>query len=176
MANYIENALAYSTSEANQVQDLVAKETDVGGVLIITSYIDSCLERVLRSTLKKGNTLDNLLKSGGALSTFSSRCDLCYVLGLISKEFYNDLKKISEIRNTFAHHHLTANFENEKVKNNCNELKMPDNYLYASNTQSNIIELTQCFKSPKVRFSYTAFSAIDLLVKLKISVMSRPSR
>ncbi|GAH01588.1 unnamed protein product [marine sediment metagenome] len=51
---------------------------------------------------------------GGPLSTMTNKAKLAYALGLIDKPTLNDLRKINNIRNVFAHN-TDMNFENDQV-------------------------------------------------------------
>ena len=163
-----------SSEEAKKVRKLVTNESDIGGVLILTSYLDSILESILRTRLKGGRTTEKLLKSGsGVLGTFTSRAELCYSLELIDNELFSELKTISEIRNIFAHNHLSASFKDDKISKLCGMLREPDRYLEASETKEEREQQEGLFNSSKARFSCSIYSAIDQLAKEKISLRSR---
>jgi hypothetical protein len=100
-------------------------ESDRGCALLAGSYLDSQLEKVLRKKMV-GNKkhLDNLFDFNGPLGTFSGRITITYSLGLISKNDLNDLQLVRKIRNTFGHSPSIIDFENEKIKSYCNNLKL----------------------------------------------------
>jgi DNA-binding MltR family transcriptional regulator len=113
------------TSDAQQVFDVLGKETDLACVVIGAAYLDSLLASLLNTKFRTNTTISNKLlePNKGALGNYQSRADLTYCLSLIEKEQYNDLCKIGEIRNLFAHNHLYLNFSEVEVQNKCAELK-----------------------------------------------------
>lgn len=72
------------------------------------------------------NKEDDLLEGKYApISTFSSRINLTYRLGLIGPNIRSDLDYIRDIRNKFAHRYESLNFdEDEQVKAWCGNLKL----------------------------------------------------
>lgn len=65
---------------------------------------------------------DILLDNNGPLTTFSSRIELSYLLGLIGEQTRRDLNLIRKIRNEFAHTSNPISFETESIRNRCLEL------------------------------------------------------
>ncbi len=99
-------------------------ETDRGWSLMAASYLDYELERLLRVKLVGGKKhLDLLFDYSGPLGTFSSKINIAYSLGFISKISLNDLNLIRKIRNDFGHTHHSLNFESENIKSKVNNLK-----------------------------------------------------
>jgi len=81
----------------------VAKESDRAAAVLLPSYIDSLLEKLLRQYLRETQYTDSLFDANGGLATFSSRINVVHALGLISGNAAADLHKIRKIRNEFAH-------------------------------------------------------------------------
>lgn len=103
------------SEDTKKLFDVLNEGNDLSCVLIGTSFLDETLRTLLQKYFIKSNTAKNLLNPQGALGTFGSRCDLAYSLTLINKKKYNDLKVIEEIRNLFAHSHLTKSFRDSEV-------------------------------------------------------------
>ena len=83
----------------------VWRQTHPMVVMTVVSVLDY---ELVRSITKKMPNLDKeinkrLFRGYGPLSTFSSRIDIAYALGLISAEIHQELTKIRNIRNLFAH-------------------------------------------------------------------------
>ncbi len=98
-------------------------ESDRGSVLFAASYLDSILEKCLRKKfIGNKKLLDSLFDFSGPLGTFSGRISIAYSIGLITKNVYHDLHLVRKIRNSFGHSPLILNFENEKIKSQCNAL------------------------------------------------------
>lgn len=115
------------SSDVKRLFDVLNNETDLPCVLIGVSFLDETVRALLNAFFKKGNTSDKLLSPlGGAIGEFSTRCDLGYCLGLVKKCHFQDLRKLAEVRNVFAHHHLGASFSDSEVQKKCRELTTPD--------------------------------------------------
>jgi hypothetical protein len=93
--------------------------------LVAGAYIENALGSLLVAALIDGATSHNLLNNPkDILSTYSSRADLCYCMGLIPKEVYNNARTIGTIRNRFAHSHVALDFLDEEVVRLCNQLQL----------------------------------------------------
>jgi hypothetical protein len=85
-------------------------ESDRAAVILGAAKLDNILYQILGSVLlppPSGN--DELLEGDSPLSTFSSRINITYRLGLIDAEFARTLHLIRRIRNSFAHEVSGAN-------------------------------------------------------------------
>lgn len=82
----------------------------LGGVLL-----DEHLRVLLKSVLIDDEETLNLLERGenSPLSSFSARIKGAYCMGLISKDVFDDLETIREIRNRFAHQLHGLSFEDQ---------------------------------------------------------------
>ena len=90
--------------EVFEFRATLTEETDRGCALMAAAYLDDQLECLLRRTLVDDNTaIDDLLRSAGALGSFSARIELCYALGLLPGQARRDLHLIRKIRNDFGH-------------------------------------------------------------------------
>lgn len=98
-------------------------ETDRGCALMAAAYLDDQLEALMRGVLLADTrALDELLSGLGPLATFSSRIELCYLLGLIPVKCRRDLHLIRKIRNEFAHGTEPPTFNQSLIANWCTEL------------------------------------------------------
>ena len=90
-------------------------------VLNMDTMIDLTLKDLLLFQFsREEKEVEELLfhpNKGGPLSTMTNKAKLAYALGLIDKPTLNDLKKIHNIRNVFAHN-TDMNFENDEVLQN----------------------------------------------------------
>src|SRR5258706_11541808 len=50
-------------------------------------------------------------------------------MGLIDKTAHADLKKIGRIRNRFAHHHLSLDFDDAEIKRLCDALSLSHDFV-----------------------------------------------
>jgi DNA-binding MltR family transcriptional regulator len=109
--------------EIKDFHEILNHGTDIACVLIGTNFLDVSLHDVLSLSFKKGETTKRILNhNSGFLGTFRSRTELCYCMSLIDKKIFQDLIKISEIRNEVAHSHILKVFDNENVIRKCDEL------------------------------------------------------
>jgi DNA-binding MltR family transcriptional regulator len=112
------------SEDTRRVYDILNDESDLACVLIGTGY----LAELLASTIKVGFIESSISESlldpqRGAVGGFATRADLAYCLGLIGKDVYQDLIKVAEVRNIFAHNHLALSFADCAVRKICDELK-----------------------------------------------------
>src|SRR5438128_3939100 len=104
------------SEESRQLYDVLNNESDLACVLIATSYLDNALATLLKRHLIESSVVNRVLESPrGPLSSFASRSDLAYCLGLISKGLRKNLEIIGQIRNTFAHSYLSLELANPEV-------------------------------------------------------------
>jgi DNA-binding MltR family transcriptional regulator len=112
------------SEDSRKFLDVLNKSSDLGVVLVATSYLDAAVGALLHKFLIESRVSDKLLDvRGGPLGTFTARSDAAYALALIDKPLYQDLTKIAEIRNAFAHHHLELDFRDSAVASLCSQLK-----------------------------------------------------
>jgi len=87
---------------------LLVNESDRGFVLLITSRIDELLEELHQVYIKSKTSPDTklvkeLFAVHAPLSTLSAKIKLALGYGLISKEDYDDLELLKDMRNGAAH-------------------------------------------------------------------------
>ncbi|MBC7981792.1 transcriptional regulator [Candidatus Parcubacteria bacterium] len=100
-------------------------ESDRGAAILAVSMLDQKLKDVLLDFLIDCKASSDLISGYNApLGTFSSRLNICYSLGLISDNEYNDATIIRRIRNDFAHKfEFDFSFKSQKVAALCWNLK-----------------------------------------------------
>jgi len=109
--------------EIERFFEILNTGTDLSCVLIGTNFLDVSLHDMLSLSLKKGKITNQILNHNkGFLGSFRSRLDLCYCMDLIDKKIYQDLIKISEIRNEVAHSHILNVFQNKNISEKCDDL------------------------------------------------------
>jgi hypothetical protein len=114
------------SAESKALYDAINDERELTCVLIASSYLDQCVASLLERFLISGDTTKALLAAnGGALGNFSDRTDAAYCLGLIPKGIYQNLRKVAEIRNRFAHSYLSLSFDDPEIINLCHSLILP---------------------------------------------------
>lgn len=151
------------SEETRGLFELLNHETDLAVILIATSFMDACLKSILENHFLEGSTSERLLGHAGIAGTFSARSDLCYVLGLISKGWYNDLRKFGDIRNTVAHHRLQLSFDDEDIAAKCNELSV-----------MKLMGMTPEQMSPRTKFTLCVAMLANWLLITALQIKSKP--
>jgi DNA-binding MltR family transcriptional regulator len=165
--------------DLGKLYEVLNKErTDLPVVLITASYLDECLASLLQSFMISGDTANSLLAVSGAIGSFAVRADLAYSLGLINKFAFDDIKKIGQIRNAFAHSHLEVNFSVPNVQNLTNELSylaVLDKEMSMNNTSVGDPPPTfsEFATSPRDRFVHTAVMLAQHLLLWGLGVKRR---
>jgi hypothetical protein len=86
------------SGEARHFFEAVNKEGDLPLVLMGASALEGALGTLLSHYLLEGRTTKNLFESvNGALSTFASRIQFAYCLGLIPKGMRHNLDRIRDV-------------------------------------------------------------------------------
>ncbi|AUN03425.1 hypothetical protein RSJ19_11040 [Clostridium botulinum] len=100
-------------------------ESDRACVILSAAMIENELESLLKKKLvSSSKKTDNLFDNAtSALGTFSSKIDMAYRLGLISKNLCRDIHIIRKIRNQFAHDIYDCNFNNTVIIDKVKELE-----------------------------------------------------
>jgi len=112
------------SADARRLYDFLNDEkSDVALVVVAAAFLDATLAALLAAFMIRGNTTTGLLTPDGPIGAFHVRARLAYALALISKSDCQDLCKVAEIRNQFAHSHLQLSFTDTTIQKLCGELK-----------------------------------------------------
>ncbi|HXX21704.1 MAG TPA: hypothetical protein VEO19_00985 [Terriglobia bacterium] len=101
------------------------KETDRACALMAAEYCSAKLSDVLSAAFVDDKKVVKKILGDdpyAPLGTFSSRIDLAYLVGLVSKTAHRELHLIRKIRNRFAHEYAPLTFEDPRIANWCREL------------------------------------------------------
>jgi len=110
------------SQETRRLFEVLNNESGLACVVIGSAFLETALGTLLARRFIKSSVGDKLLALSGVLGTFAPRADLAYCLGLISKDHYQDLCVVAEIRNQFAHSHLQLTFKDVNIRQRCNRL------------------------------------------------------
>jgi len=106
--------------------DEFQRESDRAAAVLGTAYLSQSLRQMIATTLVDDDKLlDGLLEPGKPLGNLWSRTQAAYCMGLISEDEYDDLNKIGEIRNRFAHDLQGLRFSDKWAKDKCSSLNRP---------------------------------------------------
>jgi DNA-binding MltR family transcriptional regulator len=100
------------------------EETDRSVAIVASALLDEALKESVKARLLPARKNEYCILSGGnsPLSTFSSRINFCYQIGLISYIMQRDLHIIRKLRNDFAHNPFELSFNDNAIKNRVAEL------------------------------------------------------
>ena len=101
---------------------VLATESDRGMVLAGAAYIDNALAQLLQSYFVDEPVVQKLFSGNAPLSTFSSRIEIAFALGLIDSGIQRDINLIRKIRNECAHTDQYIKLTDERIKNRIREL------------------------------------------------------
>lgn len=102
--------------ESAYLYTVLNDESDLACALIAVSFLDNAIASRLKAYFIDSSIVPMLLNPpSGILSTFSSRYNLAYCVGLVSKNMRQNLEIIGSIRNEFAHSFEKRVFESDRI-------------------------------------------------------------
>lgn len=109
----------------NQTTQDVLEKSDRVRAVLLGAQIDRLLQRLLKVYLiPKSGKNDRLLDGSGFAGTFSARVELAFRVGLLSPDWYHDLKLINQIRDAFAHGLAGLTLNDSSLRSLCYSLKI----------------------------------------------------
>ena len=106
------------------MSELYEGESDRAAAIFGCSFLEVQLRNRIRSQFITDNSIEQLFRGYGPLSSLSAKIEIGYALGMLTKDVKQDFNLIRKIRNHFAHHHLDASFDVAPVKDLCANLKI----------------------------------------------------
>jgi hypothetical protein len=96
-------------------------ESDRGAALIAGSVAENAITQILTIRLvpMSQDARDSLFGFDAPLGTFSAKIRVAYAFGFIDAEIRDDLDRIREIRNCFAHSQIPLNFSTDPIPRAC---------------------------------------------------------
>jgi hypothetical protein len=142
----------------------IKDQSDRGAAIIAAANLDSLLEEAIRHWLAVNDkTTEGLFQFPQALSSFGSKLQIAYAVGIIGKRAYADLDQIREIRNRFAHVPVTEDdndriasitFNTQDICDRCRALRFPEDWPLAARAEfeaTGTIKLQQGVNSESVK-------------------------
>lgn len=103
------------------------KESDRAAPVLGAAYLDESLRQLIAASMVADSSeVEGLLHTGNPLGSFSPRIRAAYCMGLISEDEYDDLMRISRIRNRFAHDLQGLRFTDDWARDACGDLRCLD--------------------------------------------------
>jgi len=128
-------------------------ETDIGCVLISLNYLELCLRYLITDYFSKNpSKIDKIFEVYGSLNTYMNKLELAKKLNLLTKNNYEDMKRLGQIRNKFAHSHKAVRFNDKNIIKMCNELKSCNNSLPPHMLKLDNLTREETYKHTKLRF------------------------
>jgi hypothetical protein len=109
---------AHTQAQVAAFLEELKSQTDRGTAVIAAAVLDDLLEILLTARFVElsGERSDGLFKKIGApLSSFSSKIEICFAVGVISNEARLAMHLIREVRNEFAHRIEQITFDHPDV-------------------------------------------------------------
>jgi hypothetical protein len=125
--------------------------------IVATAIVEDALRWALNSFFIlqiSENEERELFENNGLLSSFHAKILIGFALGLFGEAARNDLTRIKNIRNAFAHAPRSIGFETPEVENQCTNLRYVDTI--AKNLNRSILPTKPLLdKGPRARFTAT---------------------
>ena len=112
--------------------DELRSESDRGGTILASVWINNLLERKLRALFTEGNadTRRKIFDLNGPFSSFLSKILAAYSLGWIDSDIYHDINLLRKIRNLFAHELHRIDLESPRLQRHIEKFKIPNRYYH----------------------------------------------
>jgi hypothetical protein len=149
----------------NHTEDMVC-------AISATSFVDGAVTSLLGNHFLESGWAEGLLKPvGGALGSIKAKADAAFCLGLISKGCKQNLERIGDIRNRFAHSIEDVSFSDGKVVEFCDGLTFPQvaaEFSTDPNATPGLFE--KVATTPRAKFMVVSSTLFNSLVMSAMSV------
>src|SRR5260370_32196350 len=122
--------LARAPAEIEQLErmyhEMFRTRNDRGAAILLGTFVEDALQRAMEQVLHiRPKQHDALFGSNSPLGTFANKIRVAFALDIIEPETFDNLNKIREIRNAFAHSKIHISFKTKQVRDVCHLLVMP---------------------------------------------------
>ena len=90
-------------STIKEALDVLRGESDRGAILVAVAVLDTIFTNRLEQLFVHGTTTARERLIGRSLSSFSSKVDLAFCIGIIPPPLYQDIQLLNKLRNRCAH-------------------------------------------------------------------------
>lgn len=103
--------------ELERSLDSLYKQPDRVAAIMAAALIEAVLERLIRVSFKHDSKVRNsiLFGANGPLSTFSGKIHIAAAFGIITEAMAEELVRMKNIRNVFAHAATNVDFETPEI-------------------------------------------------------------
>ncbi|MDP2302071.1 MAG: hypothetical protein Q8N03_06580 [Ignavibacteria bacterium] len=149
------------------VNEFIA-ESDRAAVILGTAKLDFLLYQILtKYFIPVAGSSDDLLEGDSPLTTFSSKINICYRLGIIDTQFARTLHLIRKIRNSFAHEISGCNLDTGPHMDRIREMVAPFSKSEAFK------DVQRAFVDKKTGIAADYFTILTLIVIKLESIFSK---
>ena len=139
--------IALSKDEGAAIRELYTLSGRAAAI-VGAALLDSRLGAIISSRFPvDGDTKSQLFRPSGPIGPLDTKAKMAYAFGIISKEAFQDVVCILEIRNVFAHQLSISTFSDTKIAPKCQKLKLVERHVFARGETS---ETTTPGVSPKM--------------------------
>jgi DNA-binding MltR family transcriptional regulator len=111
--------------ETMSIRFALNKETGRGCALLAVSFLEQSIEKCLSKKMIGSNKHKKVLFDfNGPLGNFSNKLSLAYSIGLFQKIEFEELQKIRQVRNLFAHSYEYITFESKELSEKVKHFKL----------------------------------------------------
>jgi hypothetical protein len=97
--------------------------SDRSVVIILAAEVERFLESAILAKFINADDKEKLIGQDGPLATFSRKIQIGYAMGLYNSEVRDDLDRIRDVRNDFAHSVMPISFNTPSVRDRCLKFK-----------------------------------------------------
>lgn len=108
--------------ERLSLQEMLKEESDRGCALLAVSYLENELKDAIKAKLVDDKQACKYIFDT-TLSTFNSKINIAYLLGIISSKQKENIITLKHIRNKFAHSYKKIEFNTQAIVELCDKLK-----------------------------------------------------
>ena len=112
----------------NQVLKEIGSKPLRSSIMTSACLMDTMLEKIIEKRFIKGFN-KKMFSNEGCVGTFSSKIDLAFAMGIISKEVRDDIDIFRRIRNDCAHSLIIDSKITDKIKSRINNFNLIDKVL-----------------------------------------------
>ena len=101
--------------------------TDRAAAIVAAAMVENRLEGAMKFRFELDDKLEGeMFRSSAPLGSFSAKIKLGFMLRLYSRDAYNDLVRLKDIRNDFAHNFSITDFNNQSIQDRCKNFVLVD--------------------------------------------------
>src|ERR1700730_9640550 len=108
-----------SPEEYREISKEILSGSDRSVAIILAAEVQRFLELAILTKFINTDDKDKLISHDGPLATFSRKIQIGYAIGLYNSELRDDLDRIRDVRNDFAHSVMPICFNTPSIKDRC---------------------------------------------------------